>query len=304
MDRFIPDICVSHRDADGMIAGILIEKVFNVPVISTSYDNLSKSIKAAMEQGRRLILTDISPTQEHIQMMSSVDFRVLDHHATTRPLLDSQQDRIVWDDAFAGSTLTFHWLARNFPEKKNIIEPYREIAEVTEDYDLWRHEDPRSIPWTAMIDMMGFDWVRSRLMNNPSANFTENELKLVDVIQRKREVTLNFLLEECPVFTSNDGSNRLLFVNVENRHLTCLFEELSAVLREHEIDFGIVIFPTGRVSLRSRGRINLLETFWCEDDMFRGHPYAVGLNPKFTVEDVINRILMNYEHQGAPIACD
>ena len=80
---------------------------------------------------------------------------------------------------------------------------------------------------------------------------------------------------------------------MEGEQYTCIFEELANHAKEWNIDMTLIFYGDGKhVSMRSLPHINILETGWKK--MFRGHPNACGLNPKFTVQDVLEYLEENY----------
>ena len=293
-EKFIPTHAISHMDLDGMCAGVLIRKCFGISVKYCGYTSLDRIYTKMMEtEGSRVILTDLSLTDEQYNRYREKFERgeaiIIDHHETTTPIEGC--DGVVFDQKYAGSSLTFMWLLKNYPEYAKIVIPYKDFAFCTEDFDLWIHNDWRSSVWNALLYRLGFWKVEKRFRDNPSANFTDVEKVSVKVLLKERQKTKDLVQKELSIVESKDGSHRLAMIHCAGMDLPpFIFEELhNAALLSH--DFTLLI-RDDRYSMRSTD-LSILDSVW--KDIFRGHHLACGNAPGSTIEDIFKVLEEHYD---------
>jgi len=284
-DIFVPTKCIAHRDFDGLIAGVLLEKCFEIPAIYVGYNKLEQTVNTWCDEKSKVAICDIS-LPENLYTKQFVDDKIIliDHHETTLPLVGKKG--VYFDQKYAGSTLTYKWLLLNHPWCKDIIKPYLDLTICSQDYDLWIHNDWRSVYWTALIHELGFNNVRQRFLTNSSVDFTLDELRVVKRLSDMRNHTRKIIEQESTIVKAKDDSHSLLIFSEPEQKLVCMFEELSHFAKQQNYDMTLIIYHnSNRCSLRST-EMNILETKW--NTLFRGHPQACGMKVEKKMSNVLD----------------
>jgi len=292
--KFKPDAVIAHMDFDGMIGGILLKKCFKVPVYYVGYKSLDSKYEEVLGKYKNVVITDISLKPEqyerHADRFEDGSVVLIDHHETTKPIVG--KPGVVFDEKEAGSSLTYIWLLKNYPEYLDILRPYVDFAVLSKDYDLWHLKDENSSIWNAYISKIGFYNAESRIIINPSINFTKDEEKIVaDLIQARQETRTR--IRDGLRFVQDKDETHVLGIYSGSMGDPFAGEEIALAMEQLPYDLTLIIWDPKRCSLRAK-EMNILETHW--KDMFGGHKKACGMLPdKANVEMVLDRIGEKYK---------
>ncbi|MDR1915868.1 MAG: phosphohydrolase [Synergistaceae bacterium] len=179
---------ISHTDLDGVVSAALAWRanVFSgdpIKISLTGYGEVDNLILEAFRKSDRLIVLDLSPqfqaTVDEIDKTFPDDKApfLFDHHQSTHEKY-SNRPWIVVDLNYCGAAVFWNWLMDGNADDETInsVEPLRDMVFLANDRDLWINENPDGRLWQAMVTLCGEWGALARLMNNPSATFTESEL--------------------------------------------------------------------------------------------------------------------------------
>lgn len=160
-------------------------------------------------------------------------------------------------------------------------EQAKEIARVVCDYDLWKHNDPRSKVLGQVCNRKkNRNYVRDRLVEGI---FTDQEIeKEYAEITKERETAIEKSIRHCRL---SEGKYRIAFAPLYGYPS----ETAHAIRDRMETDIEVIISDTGRFSIRSVPPISHLIA---REFNGGGHPPAAGGSFKFTLIDKIAFFLL------------
>lgn len=142
-------IVVTHTDADGYVSGALFHDFFDgdVDVVTIDYGDIESTFEYIYESDAdisELYVADLNLDKLYgviINLANSVDnFVWLDHHEWDDEVIENLTELgvdITIDRDRAGAGLVYEYIT----ERGYIAtDEAKEIVEITEDHDLWRHE--------------------------------------------------------------------------------------------------------------------------------------------------------------------
>jgi uncharacterized protein len=241
----VETLLLTHTDLDG--AGCAVVFTGARPGLGRAelVDNgeIDARVLAALETEAAVLVTDhgvAEPTAGRIDeyIAAGGHFTLLDHHRSTRHL-ESRPWATV-DESRSATGLLFDHLCRPAP--------FAKFARLVEDHDLWRHQDERSARLASLLGLLGHERFITRFSADPSIDFGEGELLLLEHEEGRRESYLAKKVEQAWV------------VEVEgSRWALCYAEQYQSDLAERlmtglGVDATAIVNPARRtVSLRGRG---------------------------------------------------
>jgi uncharacterized protein len=190
-------LLLTHTDLDGVGCGVLFSGARPGQGTVELVDNgsIDARVREALDGSPAILVTDHGIDAETADKVdayieSGGHFTLLDHHRSSQHLAARQWATV--DEARSATGLLFHHLG----------EPaaFAEFARLVEDYDLWRHTDPRSARLAALVGLLGHERFLARFTANPRVEFAEGELLLLDTEDSRREDYLAKKLEQARVF--------------------------------------------------------------------------------------------------------
>lgn len=247
-DKKLKILNITHCDLDGSVAGVVIKNYYDdVLTYITNYNKASATltyINMIKTEIDAIVFTDFSP-MEYIDDLKVLDipFLVLDHHESALPINDPAAGIFI-NLEYCGAKLAYLYYVRFDPELKKL----KELVEITNDYDMWILEDPRSKHFnTLQWSYYGFQSFYER--------FKDGVVKLTDWDKKeiiKAQKKFKAIWEELPLIDLPKGG--------------CLVE-VTASLTEISIELGkmgykwFAMFNPNNEKLHLRSRsddINLL----------------------------------------------
>jgi oligoribonuclease NrnB/cAMP/cGMP phosphodiesterase (DHH superfamily) len=238
-------LLLTHTDLDGVGCAVVFagSRPGQGTVELVDNGSIDGRVMAALETRRAILVTDhgvSEPTAARVDafIAGGGHFALLDHHRSSSNLAGREWATI--DEERSATGLLFDHLGR--PSE------YQEFAALVEDHDLWRHRDPRSARLAALVGLLGHDRFLARFSTDPSMEFREGEVLLLDNEDTQREAYLSKKLEQARV-VERDGV----------RWAICYAETYQSDVAERLMtSLGVaataIVNPARRtVSLRGRG---------------------------------------------------
>lgn len=237
-------LLLTHTDLDGAGCAVLFAGARPGQGRFELVENgaIDARVLAALEAERAVLVTDhgVSPeTAARVDAYVSAGghFTLLDHHRSSRHLLEHSWATV--DEGRSATGLLFDHLGRPAA--------FAEFARLVEDHDLWRHSDERSARLAGLLGLLGHDRFHERFGADPSVEFRESELLLLEQEDSRRESYLARKVEQALV-TESGGV----------RWAICYAEQYQSDVAERLMnDLGVaataIVNPAKRtVSLRGR----------------------------------------------------
>jgi uncharacterized protein len=238
-------LLLTHTDLDGAGCAVLFAGARPGQGRTELVDNgaIDARVLAALETEEAILVADHGITAETAARVDEYiagggHFTLLDHHRSSRHLEAHRWATV--DDARSATGLLFDHLGRPAP--------FAEFARLVEDHDLWRHADERSARLASLLGLLGHDRFRARFSADPSIQFREGELLLLEQEEERRESYLAKKVEQAWVVESGG-----------TRWAVCYAEQYQSDLAERMMtDLGVaataIVNPAKRtVSLRGQG---------------------------------------------------
>jgi oligoribonuclease NrnB/cAMP/cGMP phosphodiesterase (DHH superfamily) len=236
-------VLLTHTDLDGIGCAVIYRA-------ATGRDDyrlvengaVDATVSEAFAVARDVVLTDHAITEAMVPAVEAFiaaggSFALLDHHKSALAL-----DRFEWariDLSHSAAWLLWDHLGR--PER------VAEFARLVEDHDLWVHSDPRSSQLAALLGLLGQERFLERFARNPSVSFTEGELLLLEVEDRRRADYIDRKVEQADVVEAGGRRWALCFAESYRSDLA------EALLDRLEVEGAAIVNATkATVSLRSR----------------------------------------------------
>jgi len=238
-------LLLTHTDLDGAGCAVLFAGARPDQGRVELVDNgaIDARVLAALESERAILVADHGVSEETAARVDAYiagggHFTLLDHHRSSSHLESREWATI--DETRSACGLLFDHLGRPAP--------FADFARLVEDHDLWRHSDERSAALASLLGLLGHDRFRARFSADPSPEFREGELLLLEHEDERRESYLARKVEQAWV-VENGGT----------RWAVCYAEQYQSDLAERLMtELGVaataVVNPAKRtVSLRGRG---------------------------------------------------
>lgn len=238
-------LLLTHTDLDGVGCAVIFtgSRPGNGKAELVENGAIDDRVLAALETWRAILVTDhgisdATAARVDAYIAAGGHFTLLDHHRSSTNLVER-----VWatiDEERSATGLLFEHLGRP--------SVYAEFSELVEDHDLWRHRDPRSARLAALVGLLGHGRFLARFSSDPSVDFREGELLLLDHEDSRREAYLLKKLEQARVV--DRGGIRWAVCYAES-YQSDLAERLMTSLG---VQATAIVNPAKRtVSLRGRG---------------------------------------------------
>jgi uncharacterized protein len=186
-------LLLTHTDLDGAGCAVLFAGARPRQGRVELVDNgaIDARVLAALESERAILVTDHGLSEDtagrvDAYIASGGHFTLLDHHRSS-----SHLEAHIWatvDEARSATGLLFDHLGRPAP--------FTDFARLVEDHDLWRHADARSAQLASLLGLLGHDRFRARFTADPSIEFGEGELLLLEQEEERRESYLAKKVEQ------------------------------------------------------------------------------------------------------------
>lgn len=274
---------ISHNDLDGIGCGILIKK-FLPGTITTAYlgyDDLDAYINENIHFYDRVIITDISPTYAHAEMLAGEkDAVIIDHHASSTKL--KQFSFTVHDISKCATLLTWEWLK----SQGYAVEPYHEFALCVNDIDIWTLKRDDSLKMGLLFNLMGIDRFEKRFCEEPYNGFTETEKLLITIEEERRDVYIKKAVRNMIMLKDKRGlTAAVVFAECHSSELG------NRIISDGEADYVMLInAQQRRVSLRSAPEIDVRVI--AEENGGGGHKNAAGFSLKeegFNLNEILKK---------------
>lgn len=276
-------LSISHLDADGVAAQIVLGNVFkNIEYINYQFVKIDEGLpRLNFSMYDHVFITDIYPAY-HKLMDISDKFILLDHHETARDLHCPAKMRFV-DTAQCGAALTKLFVENYFKIKLSHLDRYIFLIN---DYDLWNHTDPFSRKFNFIYDMYrkmnkNMSEYRKRFMTG-NVNLTPEEIDHLASIDRDYKVVYDGL--EIMEFEHIKGG----FVLSATRFLNELCHDLMK-----NNGYNIVFIrntDTGHISVRHNMPAFNAGEFLTKNNLGGGHKFAAGMSA-IEPEDIPKKLL-------------
>lgn len=234
---------LTHTDLDGIgCAVIYIAATGRDDFRLVENGTVDAAVAGAFAASRDVLLTDHAITEAMVPAVQSFiasggSFALLDHHKSALAL-----DRFEWarvDLSHSAAWLLWEHLGR--PAQ------VAEFARLVEDHDLWVHSDPRSSQLAALLGLLGGERFLERFSHDPVVTFTEGELLLLEVEDRRRADYIDRKVEQADVVETGGRRWALCFAESYRSELA------EALLDRLEVEGAAIVNATkATVSLRSR----------------------------------------------------
>ncbi len=236
-------VLLTHTDLDGIGCAV----VYRAATGRDDYrlvENgaVDAAVTEAMASARDVLLTDHSISEATVPAIEAFiaaggSFALLDHHQSALALARHPWARV--DLNHSATWLCWDHLGR-LPEVE-------EFARLVEDHDLWRHHDPRSSQLAALLGLEGEERFLERFARRPEVDFTEGELLLLEVEERRRRDYIDRKVQQAEVVEAGGRRWAICFAESYRSELAdALLDRLGA-------DGSAIVNATkATVSLRSR----------------------------------------------------
>lgn len=240
---------LTHTDLDGIGCAVLVGGSAEGPAAIEPVENgaIDGRVRALLQEAGpgalRVLVTDHGVSEQTAELVDEFvggggTFTLLDHHRSSRHL-DGRTWAIV-DERHSATALLFQHLGR--PER------YGTFVRLVEDHDLWRHDDPRSARLAGLLGLLGHERFVARFSTDPSVEFREEEARLLEIEEGRRESYLRRKTEQAWVREIGGHAWALCYAD---QYQSDLAERLMSVLGVA----GTALLNPGKrtVSLRGRG---------------------------------------------------
>ena len=266
----------THTDMDGAVSNIVIRNYFkNVITQTMTYEHeneiLPKMIKDR-DKFDAVIFTDFCPVNLSQIQAFGKPVLVLDHHESAMKFNDPNKQVYICTK-FCGAKLAYEFFNHD-----DCIKHLKDICDVTNDYDLYLLQDPRSKAFNSLFWKMGFPWFVERFFTGDTDLSKSEKLYLLRRQKEFKELYDNLPIQE-----------------LSNKGVVCESEQflgdICDALRNDGYDWCI-IYRLGNLSVRSSddSGINLVRV---AEKLGKGggHFHAIGVPQlKENLGELIKRI--------------
>lgn len=295
-------VLFTHTDLDGYGAEIMVKAMY--PDITTYHVNYGfdeePEYRKIMAQASTIIFTDISISRLTAITLNCTaangdkNLLLLDHHKSAYDkLADLGFNWIRFDETKSGALLAQEF----FSSLNSQLDPYKELAEAVNDYDLWIHKIPQSVQlqflWSKDKDKFA-----ERFLLDPSLHFSDEEMDIIQECEDERENSYQQAVADMEELVDCDGLKFGFIPEVKS----LLSLVVSDILACHEHLSYLVVVNRGGLSFRSKSyEVRLI----AEKLGGGGHPLASGCKIPDGIIDIkssiINRKWTGYDFTGGKV---
>lgn len=196
---------LTHNDLDGVGCGILAKLALGeeVKIRYNSVGSINREVEWFLENDKDtfLIVTDLSVNDENERRLNQYyeaggKLQFIDHHKTALHYNDYEWGHVVVEDRdgklTSATSLFYEYLVKNGLLEKS--ENISEFVELVRQYDTWeweKNENEKARKLNALFYLISIDEFEEamvkRLKSSGSFQFSEFELKILDMEQNKME---------------------------------------------------------------------------------------------------------------------
>lgn len=279
-------LSISHSDADGVAAQVVLGNVFkNIKYLIYQFVKIDDALNLFdFSPYDHVFLTDIYPSV--FKIMDRTDKLIfLDHHDTSKELHDPKKMRFV-DTNQCAASLTKNFVEAYFKIKLSHLDKF---IYYINDYDLWLHRDPFSRKFNLLYDMYrgvnrDLSKYRERFMNG---NVLLSEEEAEYIAGKEREYT-----------TVLDGLEMIEFNHIKGAFVInapSFINEISHDLMNNN-GYRIVFIKsavTDHISVRHNVESLNMGELLTKNNIGGGHPKAAGMSKM--ENDKLIKILLTIE---------
>lgn len=285
-----PDIVgITHTDADGYGCEVMLREAFpnkEVVVVTASagsgplkFSTVSEYVSEHISQDTPVYITDLSPNtgkgSEFIyEFRNQTEVVVIDHHEWE----EDDKRQIEWyaevyHDTDRCATRITHDVLIDNPRSE-----ISDLAELTEDHDLWLKEDrERSDALSDLANYVDRDkYVSLAREYGDKVVECDDGKQYIEQAQKEREEKTKHAINRTTFYDINGYKLGIAYGNCDSSDVG------ETLYTEHDVDLACVMYPNGQLSFRSPDDTPIAR------DMAvslggGGHPCAAGAKP-----DVVN----------------
>jgi len=223
-----------HKDLDGISCNILLSNVFKkITSISTNFNDINKYlITLDYSKYDWIFITDLHP--KDVEYLNNPKIILLDHHSSALEFHNPSKNRYVVC-SICGAKLVKRFLERYF---KINLSKFNNLIYLTNDYDLWIHNNKKSKMLNELFFKYWDDKFRERFFDGSTRFIKEEILWLRKRIKEFKEVynnleiynfpnvngcmiiTENFSNDCCEKLLKEEEYNIVLSMNPKNKHVS------------------------------------------------------------------------------------
>lgn len=252
------DLLITHYDLDGYGNNILFSAYYrlidkSIKIINTNYgfdDNID--INKLLSDYDKIYITDLSLNENNTKISNNYPDRIklIDHHQLSEiyhsgnNIIDTTKSATLLSFEFIYSEL----IKLDYDKAKFFYDNYKELSELISDYDLWTHNDSRSIELQLLFSASDKLEFVNRFINYPKIEFSPLERYHIDNKLKRLDDRYNSLLNNISEIKIDKDSNRYQIAKLDSLEGMSLVA--SRYLRSNDIDY-IVLLHTSGISFRS-----------------------------------------------------
>jgi oligoribonuclease NrnB/cAMP/cGMP phosphodiesterase (DHH superfamily) len=245
-------VLITHDDLDGAGCAILMKIVIpDIVIFHENYSTINMRIKSVLMDDNitDLFIADICPDGEHMRMLNefqgNINIKLLDHHKTTMEYAE-QYDWVIYGEHVCGTVLIYNMLRYKYSTK---ITNYAELVEIINGYDLWIHDDPRSMRFNTLFQAFGMERFVERCIDYSTRphKLLGSEIAVISVFDCQERRYANHAIDMGEISEGPCGATLIVMAD----RCQSLIGEL---VRQRKIDVDYVTIMdlhNRRVSLRS-----------------------------------------------------
>ncbi len=278
---------ISHCDLDGTVCQILLKQVFdNIEFINCQFYEIDDMLIKIVNKYNYdfIILTDIHPEKEELLDISD-NIILIDHHKSVINYHNPTKKRFIVPK-FCGAKLVKSFCEHYFDID---LSAYNEMVKLTNDYDLWIHEFPKSKQLNRIFWYYFHTEFRFRFANG-NIDFTKDEQDYIT----KKEIEFQNKIDNLKIYELDDVNGCLI------KSDPFIDETCDYLLKKENYNIVFAVNnKNNRVSVRHNIEDFNVGELLKELNLGGGHPMAAGMKINNLKED-INKIVMvvykKYKH--------
>jgi hypothetical protein len=263
---------ISHNDLDGVSCGVLTKKfIREVDNIFCNYNEIDQILaEVNTAEYERILITDMSPGKRAFErLLGEIEMIIIDHHESSVWL--TEMTECIHDIKKSATLLTFEWL-KNMGKD---VEPYRELAECVNDFDMWHLKRKDSLQMNMLFMKLGVERYMERFSRRPYSVFSADEQLIVELETERRDKYIHSAAKSG--FAMKDREGLDFFVVFAEEYSS---ELGNHIIKDLEMDYVIIInMQRRKVSLRSRPAVDV--RILAEQNGGGGHKNAAGFSFDF-----------------------
>ena len=262
---------ITHNDLDGIGCAILMEKIHpEVQTFAIDYRELDEMLPRVLSTAgkNQVYVLDISLNQEQAELCSKYNVQHIDHHSSSKKLMDKYQ----WSFTDISHCATYHLYEMFKPYAT--LNDYKAFVDLVDNYDTWGHgtqptED--ALDLNRLLGMIGAETFVARFKLSGSVKLSDTEKAIIATDKFREERYLEFVLSRTQMSVDKNG-NTFLMVAAE-QYTSSLGNFLLNQSKEAEY-VVILDMLKDKASLRSKGKVDVGAL--CKECGGGGHTRAAG----------------------------